>query len=83
MPYAVQDVKRDEIFNNSVHDTPQGAMVNGLLLVYGFITPPGFTYGEIKEKWMALTRNKVPHGPRAYVIVEVTVSYVRGVAEEL
>lgn len=51
--HAVYDINRQELFANSVHDTPQGAMVNGLLLCFGVITPAHWTYEQIKKAWMS------------------------------
>lgn len=50
--HAVYDIRRQELFANSVHDTPQGAMVNGMLLCFGLIIPQGWTYPMIKQAWL-------------------------------
>lgn len=65
--HAVYDINRQELFSNSVHDTPQGAMVNGLLLCFGILAQQGWDYKTIRHLW--ITNAKV-----RYCIVRVDLT---------
>lgn len=69
--HAIFDNVEQELFANSVHDTPQGALVNGLLLCFRYVTPPAFTYQQIKAVWDMHNKRK------RYSVVVVEIAKVR------
>ena len=73
--YAIFDNREQELFTNSVHDTPQGALVNGLLLCFSFVTPLHFRYDQIKAVWDMHNKKK------RYSVVLVDVTKVREYSE--
>lgn len=65
--HAIYDTVEKQVFINSVHDTPQGALVNGLLLCYGVIVQQNWTYPMIRQRW------EKENSRRRYAVVQVTV----------
>lgn len=65
MGYAVYDAGRKELFVNTAHSQKQQAIVNGLVVLKGFITPTDWQYQAVRAKWEAETE-----GTR-FIIVEV------------
>lgn len=65
--HAIYDTAEKQVFINSVHDTPQGALVNGLLLCYGVIVQQNWTYPMIRTRW------EKENSRRRYAVVQVTV----------
>lgn len=65
--HAIYDTAEKQVFINSVHDTPQGALVNGLLLCYGVIVQANWTYPMIRTRW------EKENSRRRYAVVQVTV----------
>lgn len=65
--HAIYDTVEKRVFINSVHDTPQGALVNGLLLCHGVIVQQNWTYPMIRARW------EKENSRRRYAVVQVTV----------
>lgn len=65
--HAIYDTHEKRVFINSVHDTLQGALVNGLFLCYGVVTPQTWPYPMIRDRW------KKENSRRRYGVVQVTV----------
>ena len=74
--YAIFDNAEQELFANSVHDTPQGALVNGLLLCFGYVTPAQFNYRQIKAMW------DLHNTKHRYSVVVVEIAKVREYIDE-
>lgn len=65
--HAIYDTVEKQVFINSVHDTPQGALVNGLILCFQQVTMQGTPEIVTRQTWMKLNSR------RRYAVVQVTV----------
>ena len=65
--HAIYDTHEKQVFINSVHDTVQGALINGLILCFQQITMQGTPEIVTRQTWMKLNSR------RRYAVVQVTV----------
>lgn len=65
--HAIYDTVEKQVFINSVHDTPQGALVNGLILCFQHVTPAGTPEIVTRQTWAKLNSRA------RYAVVQVTV----------
>lgn len=55
----------------TVHDTPRGAMANGLLMLFGIMPMSTWTDAEIEGRWNV----RAPRADAAIVEVDVTLAH--------
>lgn len=65
--HAIYDTHEKQVFINSVHDTVQGALINGLILCFQQVTMKGTPEIVTRQTWMKLNSR------RRYAVVQVTV----------
>jgi hypothetical protein len=54
--YAVYHTDTKQIVIDTVHSTARGAMVNGLVVLYGQVVTTGWADYQIRQVWQEVTR---------------------------